>query len=67
MAKNNSTGVAAPVESNVEFGVMSLVFGGLGSAMLDLSVGHFIPVSRIGKVPSCRLKTRKFYQNRIRQ
>ena len=26
IAKNNSTGVAAPVESNVEVGVVSLVF-----------------------------------------
>ena len=35
--------------------------------MLDFSVGHFIPVSRLGMVPSCRTKTRTFNQNRIRQ
>jgi len=29
--------------------------------MLDFSVGHFIPVSRLGMVPSCRTKTRIFF------
>ena len=35
--------------------------------MRDFSVGHFIPVSRLGMVPSCRTKTRTFNQNRVRQ